>query len=66
MLRRSARVGRQIVFGKVSAEVVCVYSGRMKVAQVERPLEAAGMPVLLHGTLCETEAWLPWLVLVLH
>jgi len=55
MLRRSARVERRIVFGKVSAKSVCVYSGHVRVAQVERPLEAGGTPVLSHGTLCENE-----------
>jgi hypothetical protein len=55
MLRRSARVERRIVFGKVSAKLVCVYSEHVRVAQVERPLEAEGKPVSLHGTLCETE-----------
>ncbi len=56
MLRRSAKVGRRIVFGKVSAKLVCGYSEHVRVAQVERSLEAGEMPVLLHGTLCETEA----------
>jgi hypothetical protein len=56
MLRRSARVERRIVFGRVSAKQVCVYLEHVKVAQVERPLEAGGTPVLLHVTLCETEA----------
>lgn len=55
MLGRSVRVERQIAFGKVSAKWVCVYSEHVRVAQVERPLEAGGTPVLLHGTLCETE-----------
>ena len=55
MLRRSVRVERRIVFGRVSSKWVCVYSEHVRVAQVERSLEAGGTPVLLHGTLCETE-----------
>jgi hypothetical protein len=56
MLRRSARAEIRIMFGKVSAELVCVYSEQVSVAQVEGPLEAGGTPVSLHATLCETEA----------
>lgn len=54
------------MFGKVSAKLVCVYSGHVKVAQVERPLEAGGTLVSLHGILCETGVKLSWLVLALH
>jgi hypothetical protein len=66
MLRRSAKVGRRTVSGKVSAKSVCMGSELVGVAQIERPFEAGGTPVLSHGTLCETEATLSWLVLALR
>jgi len=66
MLRRSAKVGRRAVSGKVSAKSVCVCSELVGVAQIERPFEAGGTSVLSRGTLCETGAMLSRLVLALH